>query len=522
MFAKTKPRLSGRLRGVSVRECRLRTLRCLLFSGLAMACVAECGHPGKVAGMQYEIRGGAMNVSAGVDSRGEKDAASGLARIPVEIVVANTPIASISQRYLGLAYAKSHMVTPTRFFVASNTRAVTDFRALGTGVLRLVTGDSEQWNPAGKGQTAGEISDTDVRELAGFLKATGWQCIYSVNYKTGSPAKAAAEARSVAQRLGPSLLAFEIGNEPDAYSDVRPEQFAEGWNRFAAAIRAAVPGAQFAGPSLSIGTNVTRYTRPFMEVNGPLVSLDTTHFYLGPPSGAGATRIATLLEAPEGNRYFESGVAQMKELQAQYAAPWVIDETSDTYDGGEDGVSNTYASALYVLDFSLYAATRGVKAVNFISGSLGHAANPYSVIQDDSGQTFGVEPRYAGLYMFRLATEGQPARMLLTTVSAGAAHVTSYTLAHPDGSLSTVVVNRSSSALEVALSLPRAVHQIRCVTMTDDRGPGDQLTANIRVQGEAMGETAPRTLPLAANVPVSGEGADLVVAAMSAVVVKAR
>src|SRR5262249_55677201 len=78
-----------------------------------------------------------------------------------------------------------------------------------------------------------------------------WRLIYGLNLATGTPEEAAAEAAYVAGAVGPQLLAFQIGNEPDGFgrwSGGRPKTydttaFLDEWPRFHPAIPAAAPGA---------------------------------------------------------------------------------------------------------------------------------------------------------------------------------------------------------------------------------------------------------------------------------------
>src|SRR5262249_49393403 len=128
----------------------------------------------------------------------------------------------------------------------------------------------------------------EVDGLADFLNATGWKAIYGVNYKTGTPANDAAEAMYVANKLGGSLAAFEIGNEIDRGP---PTYSAATWQSLAAAIQAAAPNAHFAGPATDPGA--TGFAATFAhDQAGKLVQL-THHYY-----GQGARTMAAML-APD-------------------------------------------------------------------------------------------------------------------------------------------------------------------------------------------------------------------------------
>ena len=57
-----------------------------------------------------------------------------------------------------------------------------------------------------------------MRNLAAFLSATGWTCLYGIGMGTNTPQRAAEEAAFVAETLGASLQYFQIGNEADFWA----------------------------------------------------------------------------------------------------------------------------------------------------------------------------------------------------------------------------------------------------------------------------------------------------------------
>jgi hypothetical protein len=58
-----------------------------------------------------------------------------------------------------------------------------------------------------------------VRNLASFLRETGWTCLYGIGMRTNTPEHAVAEAEYVAKTLGSRLQYFQIGNEVDLFSN---------------------------------------------------------------------------------------------------------------------------------------------------------------------------------------------------------------------------------------------------------------------------------------------------------------
>src|SRR5215469_1467132 len=113
---------------------------------------------------------------------------------------------SIPKDFIGLSYENMQLEDPT-FFSPSNKGLVEQFRNLSPhGVLRLGGNTSEfNWWKTSTSQTpptnrnhfksegspAGDtlfaITPETIRELDGFLKATGWSCIYGLNLGYGTP-----------------------------------------------------------------------------------------------------------------------------------------------------------------------------------------------------------------------------------------------------------------------------------------------------------------------------------------------
>jgi len=125
--------------------------------------------------------------------------------------------------FVGLSYEVQQLVEPS-FFSPQNSGLVRGFRALSPhGVLRLGGNTSEfaYWKPTSDSpepehpqvrEVVGEpkakyypVTAEAVRNLAEFLQATGWRCLYGIGMGTNVPARAAEEAAFVAKTLGDRL-----------------------------------------------------------------------------------------------------------------------------------------------------------------------------------------------------------------------------------------------------------------------------------------------------------------------------
>src|SRR5215471_18850078 len=280
----------------------------------------------------------------------------------------------IARGFIGLSY-ESAVVAANDFFTADNRTLLQLLRTLGPeGVLRIGGNTSERTLWRTQDTLAPRenfvITPFAIDRLAGFVRALGWRLIYGLNLATGTPEDAAAEAAYVARAAGPQLLAFQIGNEPDGFgrwSGVRPKTydlpaFLNEWQRFQAAIRAAVPDARFAGPDVAAETG---WIAPFADAAaGGLVML-TRHYYADGPASNPSVTLARLMRSAG---RIAPALAEMAAIGTAHRLPWRIAETNSVYAGGRPRVSDTLGAALWGAELMFQIAAAGGAGVNFHAG----------------------------------------------------------------------------------------------------------------------------------------------------------
>jgi hypothetical protein len=417
------------------------------------------------------------------------------------LTVTTTAIGVIPSRFMGLSYEKLAM--SYGYFHASNRNLIALFRHLGAGVLRLGGGyvDKLLWTSNASG-THQQISPTNVKNLAGFLQATGWLCLYAVNLATSTPALAAEEVSFAVSALGGSLLGIEIGNEPDEYGVMGNhfagnwtfQDFLDRWNAFRAAILQAAPHVSITGPAAGGGNHISTWTIPFGQmVTASELTLLTQHYYR--QSGASPTSTASFLIGPDEQLTTDLGI--LKAGTQQLGIPYRISECNSFFNGGAAGVSNSYASSLWVLDFLFNAAMSGATGVNMHGG--GNAPG-YTPIADDSGAVIEARPEYYGLLLFSLAGTGT---LLETQLSAGSVDATAYAVKTPSGGLNMILVNKDAlQNLTLTIEANQPVNTASMQTMT---GPSLAAVSGVTIQGATMNKdgtfapASPGTLTPAAS-----------------------
>jgi hypothetical protein len=330
----------------------------------------------------------------------------------------STTLAAIPQDFIGLSYESAQLANPA-FFSFENTALIALFRELTEqGVLRLGGGTSEftaftteesptaaPFDAVGPDTSKNVKADTPItpkslRNLRAFLDAISWRCLYGLNLGRGPVDRAAEEAFHVQDILGPRLIAFQLGNEPDAWRNrYRPATwtYADYWREWSAAhaaVIARVPQAKFAGPDVS---NKMAYVTGFAEDvkrSAPDVVMLTSHYYAMGPAGAPGMTIDKLL-SPDPKLERDLQIA----MTAAHTAglPYRMSEGNSCWNGGQPGVSDTLASALWVVDMMLSFASLGCCGVNLHGGGNGF----YTPIVGSLTAGFERRPEYFGMELIK-------------------------------------------------------------------------------------------------------------------------
>ncbi len=401
----------------------------------------------------------------------------------------STTLATIPQDFIGLSYESAQLANPA-FFSAENTALVALFRELSDqGVLRLGGGTSEftafttEESPAaalfdavGPDTSKNVKSDTPItprslRNLRAFLDATGWRCLYGLNLGRGPVARAVEEASYVQNILGTRLIAFQLGNEPDAWRNrYRPATwfYADYWKEWSAAhsaVVARVPQAKFAGPDVS---NKMAYVTGFAEDvkrSAPDVVMLTSHYYAMGPAGAPGMTIDKLLSSdPKLERDLKIAMA------AAHSAglPYRMSEGNSCWNGGQPGVSDTLASALWVADMMLEFASLGCAGVNLHGGGNGF----YTPIAGSLAAGFERRPEYFGMELIK---QFAGATLIRSTLDCANDRVRAYAARNAKSTFA-IVINKSDQPAAIRTTLHRAHRQWLLTGPAIDAKQGVTLT----------------------------------------------
>ncbi len=389
--------------------------------------------------------------------------------------------------FMGLGYEISSVARPG-LLSPTNAVYVQLVRSLATqGVIRIGgnTADYAQYAPTAPAVSTPYgtvVNDAALKDLGGFLRATGWRLIWALNLGSGSDTNAVAEARAVTKFAGDHLLAFEIGNEPDLFPGEkhRPAGYSyDAWladyRRYKAALRAELPGIPFAGPDVA---GKTDWVPRFAADEGKDCVLLTHHYYRE-GQNPGSTIEKLLGPDPK----LQPQLDRLRAAAQSSGVPFRICEVNSFSGGGRPAVSDTLAAAVWALDYLWTLASNGCAGVNMETGVNQHGfISSYSPIGDDEQGHYAARPEYYGLLAFRHA-QGKMLDVLLDGASPA---IKAYATRPARGRMQITLINKGAAPAVVEVGggeLPQKASVIRLT------GPAAAATSGVKL-------TSPESLPL--------------------------
>jgi len=403
-------------------------------------------------------------------------------------VSVDAPGDAIPENFAGLGFEAAILreENGTHYFRPDNAPLIHLFRTLGIKSLRI----------------GGNTSDRDVRQLPseadldslfGFAKAAGVKVIYCLRLHNGDPTVDARTVKYLMDRYPAQVDCFSIGQEPSAYpvvtNDTRATtermgvgnekytyaKYHEDWKKFAAVIVAAVPDVKFCGPSVhNNGQWAKEFMRDFGRSNQ--VALITEHLYAG---GAG-----NKVPSPEAGRDRMLSDSFLKAYQKLYDSfvpmaladglPYRLEEVNNYFNGGATNVSNTFASALWGLDFMYWWAEHHAAGLNFHTGDRVAAGN--SLLPSKYTAFFSttngyvVRPLGYGIKAFDLGAHGRIVPVKLT--GADGLNVRAHAVLGADNNVYLTLINNEhgDSAKDIQVTFGQPVAMAESISLTAPNG----------------------------------------------------
>jgi hypothetical protein len=383
-------------------------------------------------------------------------------------------------------------------------RLVEDLAPGASPVIRI-GGDSTDWAWLPAAATARPpwarfvLTSRWLAVARALALATGGRLILGINFEADSRAAAGAESRALLSGIGrDQILAFELGNEPEVYGEIgwyadsagaavlgRPPSY--GFRAFVRDYRevsSAIPGSvPLAGPALALTWPLTVAGR-FLAAN-PRVRLFTFHFYplkrcYNPRSSPTYPTLAHLMELRSGGP--PAGAAAAIAAAHARGIEVRVDELNSVSCKGLPGLSDSFASALWILDALFHIARSGVDGVNI--HTLPHVSYQLFTFRRIGGRWEArVKPMYYGLLLFSQAAP--TGSRLLPTSHPPDNELRSWATRGSRGTVRVVLINDSASrVLTLAVRPPRPAGAATLERLT---APGLTATGGVSIGGQSFG-----------------------------------
>lgn len=375
--------------------------------------------------------------------------------------------------------------------------------------------------PAPAQAIGGTVDQSDMNQLRKLLADTGWRVTLGVPLKSvidpsqiKAPTKdpspdvtldqAVAEVVAAYHTLGKGLMSVEIGNEFDNVTTLTAAQYYATMKTYYDAINKALPSAHLkvTGPSAnssSANTQLDGFISAAQAdtsvIPSHMISELSSHYYPGSHCGTANTTIPQLMSSTT----YINARTKLNGIMAEGARlgdtiPSVINETNSASCSGQPGVSDSYATSLWSLDYLLQAAQSGVSRLQFhtntaaICGDFQARTSPNYPISYryygafcaadqaalDANQ-LSAAPLYYGIWAFRQVPQGQFVDLNLP--DSALTDLRAYGIKDRQGKLTVVLINVTDPASanattdSVTVGLPGHMRGGRATTLSSS-APG--------------------------------------------------
>jgi hypothetical protein len=351
----------------------------------------------------------------------------------------------------------------------------------GPPTLRLGGNSTDEtwWNPGGAPRPPTITTDVTpdwLAQLGNWERRTRTPLVLGLNLGLADPANAAQLAQAAVTQLPPaSVVTFELGNEPDRYSqpltfhvigrrltrvqkrpsDYDYEQYRSEIGAYAGAIAPAAPGTVLSAGGFASTAWEDHEDDLLGSVGLPVFS---THAYaLGTCGGStrrlGANYYTSRLLSGRTYQPLVSRASQLAAVAATHGAAVRVSEANTAICGGVHHGSDTFAAALWATDVLFGMAEAGVRNVDLHTWT-GSWYAPVDFVRAHGRLVGRVRPLFYAMLLFDRATP-QGARMLAVGPNPPNGQLKSWATVDPAGTRRVVLVNKDlHRAHKVVLRLP--------------------------------------------------------------------
>ena len=370
---------------------------------------------------------------------------------PITVKVnTKNPGIEISPETVGLSYEASRLLPDengVHYFRPDNTALLNMFKTLGVKNLRI----------GGNSVDAPNIPIPDEQDIHSFFKfaqAANVKVIYSVRLQDGDPNVARDTARLIYENYKDVMESFSIGNEPGYYKDY--DVYTSKWTAIRDAILEVYPDAVFAGPDQNPEPErIKKIVSDFGNPAGRLVQITQHNYPFGCSyKNSGEKDVTKLIPQdaeksrekmlrPSAYRIYDRVLQGMIEATKKTDVTFRMTETNSYWFSGLKGASDSFASALWALDYLHWWSSHGAAGLNFHTGDItgGAIALPCryaAFVTSDDG--YQARPLSYGMKLFALAGIGNTLDVKVS--SSSDQNIAAYANLYRDKTLFLTLINK--------------------------------------------------------------------------------
>jgi Glycosyl hydrolase family 79 C-terminal beta domain len=366
------------------------------------------------------------------------------------------PGPAIGADFVGLSFEMRDVLADTNgnhFFSPSNKKLIATFKQLGIKNLRVGGNTSDR-------PTLPMPSTNDVDNLFGFARKADVKVIYTLRLNHGNVQSDCAMANYIEGRYAKQLDCFVVGNEPNTYYTNYAGYFAD-WKRYVDQITAPgnSPQALFCGPSVSPGHEKWSAQLANAISGHGVLKFIAQHDYPGgdarKATNAAAARDKIL--SPGMDAHYATFASHFVPTVISNDLPYRFEEANSYYDGGAPDASDTFASALWALNYQWWWAGHGMIGINFHTGDKVAARDEskpcrYATFWT-SPEGYNVHPIGYAEKMFSLGSRGRILPLQVTPESSTNLNFVAYAVLGDDKKFYVTLINKSHDATATNLSI---------------------------------------------------------------------
>ncbi len=350
-----------------------------------------------------------------------------------------TPGYQIPQDFAGLSFEKNSL--NRGYWGPSKDTLIQFFKTLQIQSVRI-GGNSVDKDTLSNIATGTRYTVANLDSFYQFIQGAGCQVLHGLNFGGYfNPSLASKEVDYVTGKYAANMRGFEVGNEPDLYhsNGLRPANYNVAdydsqYRVYYDTILFYNATARLTGPVAA--TDYTTFTLPFCRDMHGLFTMLTQHYYVaGANSLNNHEQIINLLN-PVHQVSLLTEVNALVQCADSAAVPFRMAECNSLYNGGQYGVSDAFASALWALDYMYGLATTGCVGVNF-HGGLGGA---YTSLAYSNG-VYSARPISYGIMAFNAGSRG---RLIPCHVTGNTINLSVYSTIDSLNNIYTTVINKDT------------------------------------------------------------------------------